>query len=141
MADINRMDDNNMSVTAAKTQDLAGLAPEALASLRMKNQWKMNLQNNMADILRDVSSVDDKKADQVDPRDFMRILETRLRSSENQKACKEQLVDYVLNFQDQDSGLICYKEMAEDLSRFDYSKETNQGFVRGTKSQASISSG
>lgn len=74
--------------------------PEALEQLRMQNQWKLNLKSHLGDIMRDLSIVDDKKAFQVDPREFMRILETRLRSTEPQKMYKEQLVDYVLGFQD-----------------------------------------
>jgi Ca2+-binding EF-hand superfamily protein len=31
--------------------------------------------------------------------------------------------------------------MADDLRRFDYDRETNNGFVRCTRSQASVSSG
>ena len=31
--------------------------------------------------------------------------------------------------------------MADDLRRFDYDRETNKGFVRCTRSQASVSSG
>lgn len=42
----------------------------------------MNMQNKLADIMRDISIVDDKENGQVDAREFMRILETRLRSSE-----------------------------------------------------------
>jgi len=42
----------------------------------------MNMQNKLPDILRDISIVDDKENGQVDAREFMRILETRLRSSE-----------------------------------------------------------
>jgi len=48
--------------------------------------------------MRDLSTIDDKKTNQVDAREFMRVLETRLRSSENQKQSKEGLVDYVINF-------------------------------------------
>jgi hypothetical protein len=40
------------------------------------------MQNKLADIMRDISIVDDKENGQVDAREFMRILETRLRSSE-----------------------------------------------------------
>ena len=65
-----------------KTQDLSQLTPEALDQLRMQNQWKLNMQNNLGDIMRDVTTMDDKKTDLVDPREFMRVLESRLRSSE-----------------------------------------------------------
>ena len=64
----------------------------------------------------------------------MRILENRLRSTEPQKMYKEQLIDYVLRFQDKESGMIQYSNMADDLRRFDYDLETNKGFVRGNYS-------
>lgn len=46
-----------------------------------------------------------------------------------------------MGFQDQDTGLVKYTEMADDLRRFDYDRETNKGFVRCSRSQASVSSG
>ena len=124
-----------------KTQDLGQLNPESLDRLRLTNQWKLNMQNRLADIMRDCSNIDDKKSNEIDPREFMRVLETRLRSSEPQKHCKEFLVDYVLGFQDQETGNVRYQDMADDLKRFDYDRETNNGFVRATRSQASVSSG
>ena len=51
--------------------------------------------------MRDVMAVDDKGTEKVDARDFMRILEVRLSGTIPQKANKEQLVDYVLNFSDE----------------------------------------
>jgi len=56
------------------------------------------MKNHLSDIMRDCSGMDEKKTSQVDPREFMRVLETRLRSTEPQKMYKEQLVDYVLGF-------------------------------------------
>jgi len=64
--------------------------------MRLRNQWKMNIQNKLADIMRDVSIVDGVSGGMVEAREFMRILETRLRSSETQKQSKEGLVDYVI---------------------------------------------
>ena len=117
-----------------KTQDLSQLNGESLEHLRMQNQWKLNMKSYMNDIMRDVIEMDKEKTNQVDPRDFMRVLENRLRSTEPQKVHKEKLVDYVLKFQDQDTGLLRYVDMSDDLKRFDYDRETNQGFVRGTRS-------
>ena len=99
------------------------------------------MQSHLGDIMRDLTAMDDKKSMQVDPREFMRVLETRLRSTEPQKMYKEQLIDYVLGFTDQETGNIKYCDMADDLRRFDYDQETNKGFVRATRSQASVSSG
>ena len=124
-----------------KTQDLSQLNGESLEHLRMQNQWKLNMKSYMHDIMRDVIEMDKEKTNQVDPREFMRVLENRLRSTEPQKVHKEKLVDYVLKFQDQDTGLLRYVDMSDDLKRFDYDLETNQGFVRGTRSSASVSSG
>jgi hypothetical protein len=71
----------------------------------------------------------------------MRILEVRLNGSHEQKANKEQLVDYVLNFSDADNGKVRYIELANDLRKFDYTNETNHGFIRGPHSEASLTSG
>ena len=62
---------------------------EALNALRMQNQWKLNLQSKLGDIMRDVLAVDEKGTDSVDARDFMRILEVRLNGTIPQKANKE----------------------------------------------------
>ena len=50
--------------------------------------------------MRDVMNIDDKGTEKVDAREFMRVLEVRLKGSNEQKANKEQLVDYILNFSD-----------------------------------------
>jgi hypothetical protein len=107
----------------------------------MQNQWKLNLQSKLKDIMRDVLAVDNKGTEEVDARDFMRILEVRLNGSHEQKANKEQLVDYVLNFSDADNGKVRYIELANDLRKFDYTNETNHGFIRGPHSEASLTSG
>ena len=65
-------------------------------------------------------AVDDKGTEKVDARDFMRILEVRLNGTIPQKANKEQLVDYVLNFSDEENGKINYIELGNDLRKFDY---------------------
>lgn len=91
--------------------------------------------------MRDVVNIDDKGTNQVDARDFMRVLEVRLNGSNEQKASKEQLVDYVLNFSDSENGKVRYVELANDLRKFDYNEETNRGYVRGPNSEASISTG
>ena len=91
----------------------------------MANQWKLNMQSHLTDIMRDCTNIDEKRSNEIDPREFMRVLENRLRSSEPQKHCKEFLVDYVLGFQDQETGNVRYQDMADDLRRFDYERETN----------------
>jgi hypothetical protein len=58
-------------------------------SLRMQNQWKLNMQGKLKDIMRDAMAVDDKGTEKVDARDFMRILEVRLNGTIPQKANKE----------------------------------------------------
>lgn len=72
----------------------------------------------MHDITRDCIAMDEKKDGQVDARDFMRVLETRVKSSEVQKAHKELLVDYVLGFSDPDTGMVRYLDMLGDLKAF-----------------------
>jgi hypothetical protein len=62
---------------------------ESINALRMQNQWKLNLQSKLKDIMRDVMAVDDKGTEKVDARDFMRILEVRLNGTIPQKANKE----------------------------------------------------
>jgi hypothetical protein len=80
---IEEVNEFSKSVTAAKTQDMSGWDQDSLNKLRIKNQWKLNFQSKITDIMRDVMNLDDKKTEQVDAREFMRILETRIRSSEN----------------------------------------------------------
>ena len=77
---------------------MTGWDQDTVNNMRLKNQWKMNMQNKLPDIMRDINTVavDERENGQVDAREFMRILETRIRSSETQKQAKEGLVDYIL---------------------------------------------
>ena len=75
----------------------------------------------------------------ADPRDLMKVLDRRMRTTTSMQNDKSELHDYLLMFQDETSGKIKYTEMAADLRGFNFDKETNEGIV--PKSANSISSG
>ena len=75
----------------------------------------------------------------ADPRDLMKVLDRRLKTTTNMQQEKEDLHDYLLMFQDESSGKIKYTEMAADLRGFNYDLETNEGVM--PRSANSISSG
>jgi len=49
------------------------------------------------------------------------------------------LHDYILSFQNEQNGKICYKDMAKDLRSFNFDQETNEGIL--PRSAHSISDG
>jgi len=75
----------------------------------------------------------------ADPREMMRVLDHRLKTTTAMQQQKEELHEYLMMFQDEDTGKIRYTEMASDLRGFNYNMETNEGVV--PKSAQSISSG
>ena len=75
----------------------------------------------------------------ADPRELMKILDRRMKTTTAQQQDREELHDYLLMFQDEDSGKIRYRELAADLRSFNYDMETNEGVI--PKSANSISSG
>ena len=40
---------------------MAGWDQDTINNLRLKNQWKMNMQNKLPDIMRDINTVDDRE--------------------------------------------------------------------------------
>ena len=75
----------------------------------------------------------------ADPRDFMKVLDRRMKTTTNMQQEKDDLHEYLMMFQDEASGKIKYTEMAADLRGFNYDMETNEGIM--PKSANSISSG
>jgi Ca2+-binding EF-hand superfamily protein len=75
----------------------------------------------------------------ADARDLMKVLDRRMRTTTNMENEKGELHEYLLMFQDEESGKIKYTEMAADLRGFNYDLETNEGVM--PKSANSISSG
>lgn len=69
----------------------------------------------------------------------MKVLEKRVIITETMKQQREELHEYLLEFQDQDTGKINYVDMAMDLRQFNYDLETNEGIM--PKKPSSISSG
>lgn len=75
----------------------------------------------------------------ADPNVFMKVMNRRVNAPHLLKDKTEMLYDYVLSFQDENSGKICYREMANDLNTFNFDQETNEGIL--PRSSRSISSG
>lgn len=69
----------------------------------------------------------------------MKVVDRRTKVSEALKLQQNELIEYILDFQDQETGKIHYKDMANDLHAFNYDMETNEGIL--PKSQNSITSG
>lgn len=69
----------------------------------------------------------------------MSILERRLKTTTKQKDDREDLHEYLLMFEDEQTGKIKYKELAADLRGFNYDMETNEGVI--PRSANSITSG
>ncbi len=76
---------------------------------------------------------------QADPNAFMKVINRRVKAPEALKEHGNMLYDYVLSFQDDQTGKIRYKDMADDILTFNYDKETNEGIM--PRSQASVSDG
>ena len=106
---------------------------------RARNTWRYCIQKQIKEIARDLRSLDEQKTQQADPNAFMKILNRRVKAPEALREHGNMLYDYVLGFQDEQTGKIRYREMALDLLTFNYDKETNEGIL--PRSQASISSG
>ena len=119
--------------------DLHALESTSLEKLRNRNQWRSVLQKNLQDITKDLLTLDEERSYMADPRELMKILDRRMKTTTAQQQDREELHDYLLMFQDEDSGKIRYRELAADLRSFNYDMETNEGVI--PKSANSISSG
>ena len=83
--------------------------------------------------------LDTDKSYMADPRDIMRVLDHRMKTTTAMQQEKGELHEYLMMFADENSGKIKYTEMAADLRGFNYNMETNEGVI--PKSANSISSG
>ena len=125
-----------------RTIDLKTLDQESLDKLRLRNQWRACLQRNLQNITKDLLALDEDKTYMADPRDLMKVLEKRANMSTAMKYDQEkrdELHEYLMMFQDEQSGKIRYTDMALDLRCFNYDMETNEGIL--PKTPNSISSG
>jgi hypothetical protein len=68
---------------ASRTIDLNRLAPENLERLRVRNKWRQVLQNNLQNITKDLLVLDDDKTYMADPRDLMKVLDHRMKTTTN----------------------------------------------------------
>lgn len=64
-----------------KTLDLASLAPENLEKLRKRNHWRQVLQNNLTNITKDLLTGDEERTYMADPREIMRVLDSRMKTT------------------------------------------------------------
>ena len=127
---------------ANRTIDLKTLDKPSLDKLRLRNQWRAVLQRNLQNITKDLLVVDSEKTHQADPRELMKVLEKRAQMSTSMKYDEEkrsELHEYLMMFQDEQTGKIRYVDMAADLRSFNYDLETNEGIL--PKTPNSISSG
>ena len=125
-----------------RTIDLKALDQPSLDKLRLRNQWRACLQRNLQNITKDLLALDEDKSYMADPRDLMKVLEKRANMTQTMKYDEEkraELHEYLLMFQDEQSGKIRYTDMALDLRSFNYDMETNEGIL--PKTPNSISSG
>lgn len=64
-----------------RTIDLASLTQENMERLRLRNKWRQVLQNNLQNITKDLLVLDTEKTYMADPRDMMRVLEHRMKTT------------------------------------------------------------
>lgn len=106
------------SIGAVKSVDLQALSPENLQAWRERNKWKACMQRNIDNIVRDLQNIDEDRTLQADPRDFIRVVERRAKAPGGLP--QQPLLEYVVNFQDENTGKICYKDLCDDLKSFNY---------------------
>ena len=66
-----------------RTLDLASLEPESLEKLRLRNKWRSVLQKNLQNITKDLLTLDEDKSYLAEPRDLMRVLDHRMKTTTN----------------------------------------------------------
>jgi Ca2+-binding EF-hand superfamily protein len=74
----------------------------------------------MPKILHDLIDLDTNKSNQLHPKKFMQILNRRVKVPHSLATETDLLYEYVFRFRDTETGMIKYKEMAEDLNSFNY---------------------
>lgn len=108
-----------------RTIDLNSLPSESLQKLRLRNQWRQVLKNNLQNITKDLLALDEEKTYLAEPRELMRVLQHRMKPTTQMQQDSAELQEYLLMFQDEASGKIRYGEMAADLRTFNFDQETN----------------
>jgi len=88
--------------------------------VRLQNQWKFFIQKNLNNISLDLLNGDKEKNYLVDPREMMRVIERRIRIPDYLKQSEDLLIKSIVNYQDEGSGKIRYKEFVEDLKNFNF---------------------
>lgn len=106
---------------------------------RERNSWRNCIKKQITAIVRDLQHQEADSNFMADPNVFMKVMNRRVKVPQLLKDKTEMLYDYVLSFQDENTGKICYREMANDLNTFNFDQETNEGIL--PRSSGSISSG
>lgn len=106
---------------------------------RQRNTWRDLIKKQIKEICSELQQNDTDRSHSVDPSLFMKVINKRIEVPHQLRDHTNMLYDYVLSFQDERSGKICYKEMASDLQAFNFDKETNEGIL--PRSAHSISDG
>lgn len=81
-----------------RTIDLSTLAPENLEKLRKRNQWRAVLQSSLNNITNDLLSLDTEKTYMAEPKDLIKVLDRRMKTTTAMKDEKDELHEYLLMF-------------------------------------------
>ena len=90
--------DNLKSTKGHRTIDLTSLAPESLEKLRKRNQWRAVLQKNLQNISVDLLTLDEEKSYLADPKDLMKVLDHRMKTTTGQNNDRQELHEYLMMF-------------------------------------------
>ena len=90
--------DNLKSTKGHRTIDLTSLAPDSLEKLRKRNQWRAVLQKNLQNISVDLLTLDEEKSYLADPKDLMKVLDRRMKTTTGQNNDRQELHEYLMMF-------------------------------------------
>ena len=69
------------STNGPRKIDIQQLDPENLEKLRLRNKWRAVLQSNLQNITKDLLSLDLDKSYTADPKDLMKVLDRRMKTT------------------------------------------------------------
>lgn len=104
---------------------------------RIQSQWKFCLQKSAKNLAKDLLRQDEDRTNLVDAFDLCKIIDRRSQVPQYLKfGTQNQLNDYLGKFAVEGTNKINYKDLIEDVLKFDYMDSTNQ-----VRSAASTKSG
>ena len=69
------------STNGPRKIDIQQLDPENLEKLRLRNKWRAVLQSNLQNITKDLLGLDLDKSYTADPKDLMKVLDRRMKTT------------------------------------------------------------